>query len=115
MPGGDPVPGVGDLSGIQAGGFVMAAVDNAAFYNEMPIGQAMPDLFLLMGTSMRVIAPGETYCKVELDNGRVGYVMVAQLMAQPKSSGGQPGGTGGGQGGIPPIIDPQLPPIDPGA
>lgn len=111
------LPGVDGGQPLAAGQFVMTVIDNASFFNDLPIGEALPDLLLPKHTSMRVIAPSDSYSKVELDNGQVGYVLSAQLVSQrPVIS---PGGTdrsfptGGIPDRIPTVIDPQLPPIVP--
>lgn len=98
-----------------AGQFVVTIIDNASFFRELPMGEVMPDLFLMKGFSLRVISPGETYSKVELDDGRIGYVMTAMLAPQ---MGGATGAVSGGSsptvpplppGGIPEVIDPAMP------
>ena len=111
------LPGVGGQS-LLAGQFVSTVIDNASFFNDLPMGEAMPDLLLPKYTSVRVITPGDGYCKVELDNGQVGYVQSAHMAAQQAAVPG--GGTGrslpvsGGTERIPTLIDPHLPPIVPG-
>lgn len=111
------LPGVDGGQSFVAGQFVMTVIDNASFFNDVPMGEALPDLLLPKHTSMRVIAPSASYSKVELDNGQVGHVLSAQLV--PQSPVVSPGGgersmpTGGAPDRIPTVIDPHLPPIVP--
>ena len=111
------LPGVDGGQPLVAGQFVMTVIDNASFFNDMPMGEALPDLLLPKNTSMRVIAPSPSYSKVELDNGQVGHVLSAQLVAQSPvispGGGGRSMSTGGAPDRIPTVIDPHLPPIVP--
>jgi hypothetical protein len=111
------LPGVDGGQPLAAGQFVMTVIDNASFFNNLPMGEARPDLLLPKHTSMRVIAPSDSYSKVELDNGQVGYVLSAQMVSQRPviSSGGADRSfpTGGVPDRIPAVVNPQLPPIVP--
>lgn len=111
------LPGVDGGQSFAAGQFVMAVIDNASFFNDLPMGEARPDLLLPKYTSMRVIAPSDSYSKVELDNGQVGYVLSAQLVSQrPVTSAGgtdRSFPTSGTPDRVPTVINPQLPPIVP--
>lgn len=62
-----------------AGQFVRAAMDNTAFFKDRPKGDADADKLLLRGTSMKVIDASDSYAKVELDSGEVGYVPTVML------------------------------------
>jgi hypothetical protein len=57
-----------------AGQFVRAIMDNTAFFNNRPKGNADADKLLARGTSMKVISSSGSYVKVELDSGEVGWV-----------------------------------------
>lgn len=57
-----------------AGQFVTAAVQNTAFFKNKPKGEMDADKLLPRGTSMKVISLTDTYVKVELDSGEIGYV-----------------------------------------
>ncbi len=110
------LPGVG--APLVAGQFVSSVIDNASFFNDLPMGEALPDLLLPKYTSMRVITPSDSYSRVELDNGQVGYVMSAHVAAQQAAvpTGGIERSiptSGGRTDRIPTTIDPQLPPIVP--
>ncbi len=77
----DPLrpPGGGELSrsvapAFVAGQFVQASVDNTAFFKNRPVGDAEADKLLARGTSMKVISLNDSYVKVELDSGEVGFV-----------------------------------------
>lgn len=111
------LPGVDGGQSFAAGQFVMTVIDNASFFNDLPMGEARPDLLLPKCTSMRVIAPSDSYGKVELDNGQVGYVLSAQLVSQrPVTSAlgaDRPFPASGVPDQVPPVINPQLPPIIP--
>ena len=104
-----------------AGQFVRAALDNTAFFKNRPKGDTDADKLLPKGTSMKVISTADTYVKVELDSGEIGFVpaiMVEDPNAVPAMSGVNPGEyqvypplPGGGIGGPLPVIDPAgLPP-----
>lgn len=62
-----------------AGQFVRAAMDNTAFFKARPKGDADADNLLLRGTSMKVISSADSYVKVELDSGEVGWVPSVML------------------------------------
>lgn len=57
-----------------AGQFVRTAMDNTAFFSKKPQGDAEADRLLSRGTSMKVISSSDSYLKVELDSGEVGFV-----------------------------------------
>ncbi len=62
-----------------AGQFVRASMDNTAFFKQRPKGASDADKLLTRGTSMKVISSADTYVKVELDSGEVGYVPAVLL------------------------------------
>ncbi|MEI6673750.1 MAG: hypothetical protein WCO57_01095 [Verrucomicrobiota bacterium] len=74
---------------------VRAAMDNTAFFKQLPKGDADADKTLMRDTRMKVIRVAGSYLQVELDNtGEVGYVpavMVENPSAQPASRPGAPG------------------------
>jgi hypothetical protein len=95
----DPLspPGAGDTRlamagpGFKTGGFVSAVMDNTAFFNKRPQGDADADKLLSRGTSMKVISADNSYVRVELDSGEVGWVptvMVEDPNAAPAIGGG---------------------------
>lgn len=57
-----------------AGQFVRTSMDNVAFFRNRPKGDADADKLLPFGVSMKVISTSDSYVKVELDSGEVGYV-----------------------------------------
>lgn len=59
---------------IRPGQFVVAAIDNTAFYNQQPGSEAEADKLLSRGTSMKVISISGSLFRVELDSGEVGFV-----------------------------------------
>jgi hypothetical protein len=58
----------------KAGQFVRAAMDNTAFFKIKPNGSAQSDKLLPISTSMKMISESDSYVKVELDGGEVGFV-----------------------------------------
>ena len=119
-----------------AGQFVRASMDNTAFFKTRPKGDADADKLIKRGTSMKVISTSESYLKVELDSGEVGFVpsvMLEDPNAAPQAPTTAPGeyqvypplpGSGIGQplpvvdpaglppeGAIPTVIDPDAPAV----
>ncbi len=64
----------------EAGQYVTAASNSTAFFSKKPTGNADADELLSAGTSMRVVKSEGSFVKVELDNGKVGYVASALLL-----------------------------------
>jgi hypothetical protein len=62
-----------------AGQFVQAAINNTAFFKTRPNGEGEADKLLTRGTSMKVVSHNESYVKVELDSGEVGFVPSVML------------------------------------
>lgn len=60
--------------GFRAGEFVRAIVDNTAFFAKRPKGDSDADKVLPRGTSMKVVSMVDSYLKVELDSGEIGFV-----------------------------------------
>jgi hypothetical protein len=106
-----------------AGQFVRAIMDNTAFFKARPKGDTDADKLLTRGTSMKVISSGDSYVKVELDSGEVGWVP-AVMLEDPNAAAPQnePFGTpkpgeyqvyppvGGYGGALPPVTPSELPP-----
>jgi len=118
-----------------AGQFVRAAMDSTAFFKLRPKGDADADKLLKRDTSMKVISTSDSYVKVELDSGEVGFVPAVMLenpnaapktlptasgeyqVYPPLSNGGtseplpviDPAGLPP-EGSIPTVIDPEAPP-----
>lgn len=130
----------GNPVGFRPGDHVRAAVDNTAFFKQLPKGDADADKTLIRDTHMKVIRVAGSYLQVELDqSGEVGYVpsvMVENPSAQPATLPPSPGeyqvypplpGTGTPlpaveppvvtppEGAIPTVIDPETPAVPPGA
>jgi hypothetical protein len=119
----------------KAGQFVRAAMDSTAFYKNRPKGEADADKLLPRGTSMKVISVSDSYVKVELDSGEVGFVptvmvedpnAAAAAAAMPPLNPGEyqvypplggfgdplpvvPPGEAPPEGAIPTVIDPEAP------
>jgi len=62
-----------------AGQFVRAAMDNTAFFKTRPNGTVDADKLLSRSTSMKVISNNDSYLKVELDSGEIGFVPTVML------------------------------------
>lgn len=74
---------------IRPGQFVVATIDNTAFYNQRPGAEAEADKLLRRGTSMKVISTSGSFLRVELDSGEVGFVpsvMVEDSNAMPSQT-----------------------------
>ena len=118
-----------------AGQFVRAAMDSTAFFKSRPKGNMDADKLLTRGTSMKVISHSDTYVKVELDSGEVGFVPSVMLedpnaapqggaVTRPGEFQVYPPLNGSGQampyvapaaqppdGAIPTVIDPEAPAV----
>lgn len=70
-----------------AGEYVTAASNSTAFFTNKPTGNAEATELLAAGTSMRVIKTEGSFVKVELDNGKVGYVAAALLLEGRQGTG----------------------------
>lgn len=66
--------GGGGTQGVRPGQFVVATIDNTAFFSQRPGAEADADKLLSRGTSMKVISTSGSYYRVELDSGEVGFV-----------------------------------------
>ncbi len=99
-----------------SGQFVLASMDNAAFFKNKPNGNSDADKLLKRNTSMKVISASGTYVKVELDSGEIGFVPA--LMLEDPNAAPQMAATGPGQYQVyPPLpmtgVGEPLPIIDP--
>jgi len=74
----------------RAGQFVRATMDNTAFFKNRPKGDTDADKLLPRGTSMKVISTVESYLKVELDSGEVGYVPAVMVEDPNAAATGMP-------------------------
>ena len=74
----------GGPGAIRPGQFVVATIDNTAFYNQRPGAEAEADQLLNRGTSMKVISTSGSFFRVELDSGEVGFV--PRVMVQDPSA-----------------------------
>ncbi|MFM2170245.1 MAG: hypothetical protein RI957_474 [Verrucomicrobiota bacterium] len=99
-----------------AGQFVTAASNSTAFFSKKPSGNAEADELLAAGTTMRVIKSEDTFVKVELDNGKVGYVAAALLLESQQSPEELVPAPLGGESGetLPAALQPELAPADRG-
>jgi hypothetical protein len=71
-----------------AGQFVKAAMDNTAFFKSRPKGDMDADKLITRGSSMKVISQTDSYVKVELDSGEIGYVPSVMLENPNAAAGG---------------------------
>jgi hypothetical protein len=62
-----------------AGQFVKATMNNTAFFKSRPKGDMDADKLIPSGTSMKVISQTDSYVKVELDSGEIGFVPSVML------------------------------------
>lgn len=73
-PGSDALASSHAEGAFRGGDFVVASMDQTAFFIKRPSGDADADKLLAKGTSMKVISSTDSYTKVELDSGEVGWV-----------------------------------------
>lgn len=78
-PGSDRPGMTANTTTFAAGRFVRAIMDNTAFFKTRPKADADADKLLARGTSMKVITSADSYVKVELDSGEVGWVPAVML------------------------------------
>ena len=110
----DPLSSPGGSAAVQPGAAVVAptyksgqwvetAMANAAFFKAIPRGNARADKVLPAATPMKVVSTKDTYVKVELDSGEVGYVPEIMVIARGSSAPGP----------VVPDYTPIPPPVDP--
>lgn len=123
----DPLskPGAGmndaavNSTAFRPGQFVRAIMDNTAFFSARPKGDSDADKLLTRGTSMKVISASDSYVKVELDSGEVGWVP-ALMLEDPNAVTNHAGGFGAVNPGEYQVYPPtggyggELPPVNPG-
>jgi hypothetical protein len=96
-----------------AGQYVTAASNSTALFHTKPTGNAEADELLAAGTSMRVIKSEGSFVKVELDNGKVGYVAAALLLeSQHIVAPLDPSLNGGATSPLPAGMQTVVPPTD---
>ncbi len=134
-PGGDIKLNTNTAPLFKAGQFVRAAMDNTAFFKNRPKGDSDADKVLPRGSSMKVISLSDSYVKVELDSGEIGFVP-AVMVEDPNAAAAAPGinpgeyqvyppvggfgdplpvvpaGEAPPEGAIPTVIDPEAPAVD---
>ncbi|MBC8125849.1 MAG: hypothetical protein H8M99_01695 [Gloeobacteraceae cyanobacterium ES-bin-144] len=117
----DPLSAPGSQSGtrtvtgasFKAGQFVRATIDNTAFFKNRPKSEGDADKLLPRGTSMKVISTSDTFVKVELDSGEIGFVP-SIMLEDPNAVPGAPVTNPGEIQVYPPSGYTQpLPPLDP--
>ena len=123
-----PGSGLSNIStagpGFTAGQFVRGIMDNTAFFKARPKGDADADKLLPRGTSMKVISADDSYVRVELDSGEVGWVP-AVMVEDPSAATTAPTApfeatnpgeyqiyppVGGADGSAPPVNTSEQPP-----
>lgn len=67
---------------LRPGQFVMAAVNNTAFYKTKPQENQDADSLLPQGTQMKIITISGNNAKVELDSGEVGFVPTVMITTE---------------------------------
>lgn len=120
----------------KSGQYVTAASNSTAFFSQRPTGNAVAESLLAAGTAMRVVNSEGSFVKVELEDGKVGYVASAMLndsgvaptssdavQVYPPIGGGDALPLSGNPGDLPPAITPlplmdattgaPIPPIEP--
>jgi hypothetical protein len=76
----------------KAGQFVCASMDNTAYFKVRPKGDGDADKLLPRGTSMKVISTVDSFVKVELDSGEIGFVPGIMLEDPNAAPAPAPGG-----------------------
>lgn len=66
-------------SALKAGAYVTTAVNSTPFFLQRPSDNSTAEFLLPAGTMMRVVKPDSSFVKVELDDGKVGFVAVAMI------------------------------------
>jgi hypothetical protein len=98
---------------ILPGQFVMAAVNNTAFYKNKPEESQNADSLLAYGTQMKIITISGNHAKVELDSGEVGYVPTVMLATNGLAPLDEQPPIMPLEGDVPlPVIDPSAPAAD---
>ncbi|MDA7500057.1 hypothetical protein N8484_03195 [Akkermansiaceae bacterium] len=93
------------------GQWVETSIPNATFFKAFPKGVAVADKVLPVATPMKVVSSRETYLKVELDSGDVGYVPEIMVAGRSSAEGGQPGYGVPSYGPVPSPVEPGIAPF----
>ena len=93
------------------GQWVVTSTPNATFFKVFPKGSAVADKVLSVETPMKVVSSRETYLKVELDSGDVGYVPEIMVTGRSSAVGGQPGTEVPNYGPVPSPVEPGIAPF----
>lgn len=67
------------------GQWVETVMPNATFFNRIPRGSATADKVLSLGSPLKIISTKDSYLKVELEGGSVGYIP-AIMVAEPSET-----------------------------
>lgn len=88
QPGGAGFQPNGTNSGsfFKAGSYVTTGANSTAFFASRPTDGTTAELLLPAGTMMRVVKSDASFTRVELDDGKLGFVATATLFAQDSSS-----------------------------
>ena len=93
------------------GQWVETSMPNATFFKAFPKGSAVADKVLAVATPMKVVSSRETYLKVELDSGDVGYVPEIMVAERSSAGGEQPGIRVPNYGPVPSPVEPRIAPF----
>jgi hypothetical protein len=88
------------------GQWVETSMPNATFFKVFPKGSAVADKVLPVATPMKVVSSRETYLKVELDSGDVGYVPGIMVAGRSSTVGAQSGSVVPNYGPVPSPVEP---------
>lgn len=89
--------------GYKPGEFVSAMMDNTGFYKSKPKGDANADKLLKRGASMKVVSSSDSFLKVELDSGEIGFVPTVMVAAPGAAVASGPFAANGAVQVYPPI------------
>lgn len=67
------------------GQWVETVMPNATFFNKIPRGSATADKVLSLGSPLKIISTKDSFLKVELEGGSVGYIP-AIMVAEPSET-----------------------------
>jgi hypothetical protein len=93
------------------GQWVETSMPNATFFKAFPKGVVVADKVLPVATPMKVVSSRETYLKVELDSGDIGYVPAIMVAGRSSAEGGQPGSGVPNYGPVPSPVEPGIVPF----
>ncbi len=75
-----------------AGQWLNTSIPNATFFKKYPQGTVTADQVLAIGTPVKVISSKESYVKVELESGEIGYIPGIMLKRESTSGVADPNG-----------------------